>query len=72
MDLLHLVCESKWYRESRFSGYDYSHCDVRSYDEKQERGYYGETGLLCGDTIINPGVLYLYVWLDLYYIVIVG
>jgi hypothetical protein len=56
-----------------FSGYDYSHGDVRSYDEKQDRGYYGETGLLlCGDTIINPGALYLYVWLDLYYIVIVG
>jgi hypothetical protein len=39
-DLLHLFCESTWYRERRFSVYDYSHCDVRSYDKKQDRGHY--------------------------------
>jgi hypothetical protein len=64
-DLLHIFCESKWYWECRFSGYAYSHCNVRSYVEKQDRGYYGETELLCGDSIIKSGALYLYVWLDL-------
>jgi hypothetical protein len=49
-DLLHLVCESKCYWERRVSGNDYSHCDIRSYAEKQDREYYGETELLCGDS----------------------
>ena len=52
-----LFCEWKCYWECRFSGYDYCHCDVRSYDEKKDRGYSGEKELLCGDTIIKWGSL---------------